>query len=622
MSGLVGQDAANQRLSIGIHSQKAHAHPTRSHRALRIEQGRPDHLSFAVKDAQPTGNRQLEAHHRSDWRRVHRRNEHTAFRDVDCVLGNERLDIGVLETKADGDKGGRDGGACGTHERQYLSRSAPLSMWRAELGDKEKGQHPGHVVDSSAMRTLASVAAMVLPVALSLATAGCRSGRPDYHVNVPPNLLDIRPPRTVVFVQTPLRLSSVEAALDRQLPGGSQGSLSLGIVSLSWRLGRQPASVTPTAEGLAIRIPVVGDLQLGGGFLRCQSRGVGGALVIAARPTIESGGDLVLRDIRTTVEPIGQVSCAGLPIPVAEIFSGMLRPLQAAAQGLGQVVRVPLGPALSQGLTELGRPRPLQLAGRKACLDVHPTALVLAPPSAAADAAHTVSVRLGLDVEPRLNLGDCPSGGSPPLQSLTVRQEALGEEFGVQVAVAVPATDLTQLVRPQLVGKRLGSSAQSLLVQGVEVGDASGRVLLRLDVAGIYTGSLFLWGTPQLQTEGGRQILHVPDLQVAAESSSRLQDLKVSLYELIEGNLADKVRPHLRLDVTERLTAVQQSLSGTLRLQGGAWQSVAPVAQAVGVSQVALQTELSQVLPLAVEAKPGVVVAYVLLRGRATLDIH
>ena len=46
------------------------------------------------------------------------------------------------------------------------------------------------------------------------------------------------------------------------------------------------------------------------------------------------------------------------------------------------------------------------------------------------------------------------------------------------------------------------------------------------------------------------------------------------------------------------------------------------MAQAVGVSQVALQTELSQVLPLAVEAKPGVVVVYVLLRGRATLDIH
>lgn len=61
---------------------------------------------------------------------------------------------------------------------------------------------------------------------------------------------------------------------------------------------------------------------------------------------------------------------------------------------------MPLGPALSQGLTELGRPRTFQLAGHKACLDVDPTALVLAPPSAAADAAHTVSVRLGLDVEP------------------------------------------------------------------------------------------------------------------------------------------------------------------------------------------------------------------------------
>jgi hypothetical protein len=458
-------------------------------------------------------------------------------------------------------------------------------------------------------------------VVVALASSGCRSGRPDYVVNVPPNLVDIRPPRTVVFVQTPLRLSTIETALDRQLPGGSQGSLQLGLLQLGWRLGRQPATVTPTAEGLSIRIPVVGDLQLGGGFLRCQSSGVGGVLVLAARPTIESGGDLVLRDIRTTVEPVGQVQCAGLPIPVTEIFSGMLRPLQAVAQGLGQVVRVPLGPALSQGLTELSKPRPFTMSGQKACLDVHPTALVLAPPSAGSS-GQTVSVRLGLDVEPRLNLGDCPGGGSPPLNSLTVRQETLGEEFAVQVAVAVPMTDLTALLSPQLKGKRLGTGAQSLIVQGVEVGDASGRVLLRLDVAGIYTGSLFLWGTPQLADEGGRHILHVPDLQVAAESNSRLQDMKVALYELIEGNLADKVRPMLRLDVTDRLASVRQSLSGSLKLQGGAWHSVAPVAQAVGVSQVALQTELSQVLPVAVEAKPGVVIAYVLLRGRSMLLIQ
>jgi hypothetical protein len=250
---------------------------------------------------------------------------------------------------------------------------------------------------------------------------------------------------------------------------------------------------------------------------------------------------------------------------------------------------------------------------------VHPSALVLAPPSAVEGNAKLISVRIGLDVEPRVNLGDCPKEQSPPPKSLTVRQEALGEEFAVQVAVAVPTQDLTNQLGPQLVGKKLGSAAQSLLVQGVEVGDASGRVLLRLDVAGIYTGALYLWGTPQLRSEGGRQILHVPDLQVAAESSSRLERLKVGLYELIEGNLADKVRPHLQLDVTDKLGQVQKALSGTLKVQGGSWQNVA---QQVGVSQVALQTDLVQVLPLAVESRPGVVVAYVLLRGRATLDIR
>lgn len=459
-------------------------------------------------------------------------------------------------------------------------------------------------------------------LALLLAGAGCVKGRPDYSINVPPNVVDIRPPRTVVFVQTPLRLSTLEAAIDRQLPGGSQGNINLGLVQLGWRLLRQPATVVPSADGLAIRVPVVGDLTLGGGFLRCQSSGIGGALLLSARPTIEGGGDLVLRDVRTSVEPIGQIQCGGLPIPVAEVFSAMLRPLQSLAQQLSQVVKVPLGPALSQGIAELSTPRPLSLSGRKSCLDLHPSALVLAPPSAAPDGLHAIQVRIGLDVEPRLSLGDCPRGAGGPPSSLTVRQENLGEEFAMQVAVAVPMTDLKAVLAPQLVGKRLGSAAQSLLVQGVEVGDASGRVLLRLDVAGIYTGSLFLWGTPQVTNEGGRQILQVPDLQVAAESNSKLQDLKVAVYELVEGNLADKVRPHLRLDVTDKLLEAQRALSGTIQLQGGAWQSVQPVAQTLGVSQVALRTELSQVLPLAVEAKPGVVVAYVLLRGRSLLDIR
>lgn len=454
------------------------------------------------------------------------------------------------------------------------------------------------------------------------AGVGCHSGRPDYTVNVPPNLVDIRPPRTVVFVQAPLRLSTLEAAVDRQLPGGSQGNVNLGLLQLGWRLGRQPATVVPAGDGLSIRIPVVGDLSLGGGFLRCQSSGVGGALVISARPTIEGGGDLVLRDIRTSVEPIGQIQCGGLPLPVADVFSAMLRPLQSLAQQLGQLVKIPLGPVLAQGIAELSTPRPLAMAGRKTCLDLHPSALVLAPPSAAPDGSHAISVRIGLDVEPRLSLGDCPSGGGRTPASLTVRQENLGEEFAIQVAVAVPMSDLKSMLGPQLVGKRLGSAAQSLLVQGVEVGDANGRVLLRLDVAGIYTGALFLWGTPKLVSEGGRQILQVPDLQVAAESSSKLQELKVAAYELVEGNLADKVRPHLRLDVTDKLAESQRALSGTIKLQGGAWQNVQPAAQALGISQVALQTDLSQVLPLAVEAKPGVVVAYVLLRGRSLLSIQ
>lgn len=84
---------------------------------------------------------------------------------------------------------------------------------------------------------------------LGLVLPGCRTGRPDYSVNVPPNLLVIRPQKSVVFVQTPVRLAALSQAIDRAIPTGTSQH-RLGAFPLAWQVSRQPATIRPGAQGL------------------------------------------------------------------------------------------------------------------------------------------------------------------------------------------------------------------------------------------------------------------------------------------------------------------------------------------------------------------------------------
>lgn len=456
-----------------------------------------------------------------------------------------------------------------------------------------------------------------------LGPLGCRSGRPDYTVNVPPNLLSIRPPQSVLFVDAPISLAPLEAQLDqiigRTVPPGRGGQLRLGILDVSYRLGRQPLSIAAAPPGLSLRMPLVGDVVLGGGFLRCQAAGVGGAFTIGLRPTLDAQGQLYLRDAQVAVTPLGSIQCAGLSVPTPNLFAGILDPIsQGLAQAL-QSYRLPIGPALATGLRELATPRGLQLGGQPACLDLAPGALVIAPPTPGSSAG-VVGLKLGVEVAPRVSLGSCPASSAvAAATTISVKDASLGDDFRVLVAAAVPARDVEALLRPQLVGKRLGGGATAVAVTGLQVGDANGRVLIKLDVIGAFTGSVYLWGTPEVREQGGRFQLQVPDLRLAAESESAIQNLKLSLVQLWEGDLAARIRQQLVLDVTQPLHDVRSQLTGTLALQGGSWQQAAGL---LGGRGVALSSTISQVVPQAVISQPGVLVVHTLLVGRLRLLVQ
>jgi Domain of unknown function (DUF4403) len=157
------------------------------------------------------------------------------------------------------------------------------------------------------------------------------------------------------------------------------------------------------------------------------------------------------------------------------------------------------------------------------------------------------------------------------------------------------------------VGQRLGEGGDAVTLDGLALGDASGRVLVEVPIHGKLHGTLTLWGTPALAEEGGRWILRVPDLQVALESRSLAQEILLVVWKLRDGGLEAMMRSTITLDVTDRLAAVRRALSGRHALAG----EKGPV----------LTMDLSRIEPGVVSSRPGALVLSPILVGRAELSI-
>ena len=118
-----------------------------------------------------------------------------------------------------------------------------------------------------------------------------------------------------------------------------------------------------------------------------------------------------------------------------------------------------------------------------------------------------------------------------------------------------------------------------------------------------------------------QQVVREYNTAQAAEHGERA--VQVEAIAVPYGSLADKLRPQLVLDVTDRLRRVQQQLGAPLQVSQAAWQQAVGTGSGLaGVSSIALRPQLGELRPLAVESRPGLLVAYVELVGTVTLDIH
>jgi Domain of unknown function (DUF4403) len=450
-------------------------------------------------------------------------------------------------------------------------------------------------------------------IAASLALS-CLPSVPPHTLGGPPRLVDVRPKRSVAFVRSDVPLGglrgSIERALPEQVTGREKTRLpGLGDVELSWRLARRPVSLRAEHDGLRLSASLLGPVSIRGEGVTCDDPEAGVIFQADTAPTLRPGGDLALDHLTWTPEIRGTLACGPIPLPVGPLLDKLAVPLaRGLAEGV-KLVRLPLGPGIEAGLAALRRPRDVHLGDEvgDGCLDLDPSRLVLAP---ARGAGAEMTLRIGVDVAPRITLGRCPEpppGEAAPPPGPLVGVAPLDDRFALAAAIAVPYAELRALVAPRLVGQRLGEGGDAVTLDGLALGDASGRVLVEVPIHGKLNGTLTLWGTPALAEEGGRWILRVPDLQVALESQSLAQDLLLVAWKLRDGGLEAMMRSKVTFDVTDRLAALRKALSGRLAPAG----EKGPV----------LTTDLSRIEPGVVASRPGALVLYPVLVGRAELSV-
>jgi hypothetical protein len=139
-----------------------------------------------------------------------------------------------------------------------------------------------------------------------------------------------------------------------------------------------------------------------------------------------------------------------------------------------------------------------------------------------------------------------------------------GQPYQVLASVAVPYSVLNQTLQEKLFHQSLGVGGfmkDNFVIDQTTASDSSGKVLVAIQTEGDLNGTIYYWGTPRL--EGGGAAMTFPDLQMASESKTMLDAVKVGYWQLIDQQLRDKLQAAARVDLSDRIAKMKTAMTGS-----------------------------------------------------------
>jgi hypothetical protein len=136
-----------------------------------------------------------------------------------------------------------------------------------------------------------------------------------------------------------------------------------------------------------------------------------------------------------------------------------------------------------------------------------------------------------------------------------------GQPYKVLASLTVPYSVVNQELQEKLFHQPLKVGGEDIVIEQATASDSSGKVLLTVRTTGALNGSIYYWGTPSL--EGSASVLTIPDLQMASESKTMLDTIKVGYWQLVDQALRNKLQASARVDLTDRIAKMQSAITGT-----------------------------------------------------------
>jgi hypothetical protein len=144
-----------------------------------------------------------------------------------------------------------------------------------------------------------------------------------------------------------------------------------------------------------------------------------------------------------------------------------------------------------------------------------------------------------------------------------------GQPYKLLLTVPVPYAVLNQQLQDRLYHQEaqlpttLGST---LVIERAIASDVTGRTLFAVETSGDARGTLYYWGTPQL--EHGGNLITIPDLQMANETKMALEEIKSGYWQMVNDELLPRLRQASTIDLSQRIGNMKQALSGQHKAGG------------------------------------------------------
>ena len=160
----------------------------------------------------------------------------------------------------------------------------------------------------------------------------------------------------------------------------------------------------------------------------------------------------------------------------------------------------------------------------------------------------------------------CQKGSVSPMKvNMDSTAAALqeGQPYKILLSIPVPYAVLNQQLRDQLYHQEVKlptTFGKTLTIERVTASDVTGRTLLSVETSGNVNGTLYYWGTPQLEDNGN--VIKIPDLQMANETKVALEDVNTGYWQMVDNELRPRLRQATTIDLSQRIGNMKSALSG------------------------------------------------------------